>query len=145
MSTQLVDRGWNNIKKELQRMQKMELVVGVLDSEVATYGAYNEFGTTHIPPRPFIRGTMENEGKDIAKLVKAVKNAVLSGGSAYNEVTRMGLHVQGLIQKTIRSGVGPGNAPSTIRQKGHARTLVGGKVNGEAGGTLMDIINYEIR
>ena len=70
---------------------------------------------------------------------------MLSGGSAYNEVTRMGLHVQGLIQKTIRSGVGPGNAPSTIRQKGHAKTLIGGSIKGDAGSRLMGSISFEIR
>lgn len=145
MSTQIVDRGWNQIKKEIARLKSMELVVGVLDAEVATYGAYNEFGTTHIPARPFMRNTMTESGADIASRVKRAGERVLAGGSAYDEVTAIGLHVQGLIQKMIRSGIGPANARSTIRQKGHSQTLRGGKKNGLAGGRLMKSISFEIR
>lgn len=165
MSTTVKDHGWNNIKKELRRLNRMELVVGVLDSEVAAYGAYNEFGTDDIPERSFIRSTVSENADKILNRIKRINNAVMSGKKALPEVERLGLHLQGLIQKTIRSGVGPPNAPSTIRQKGHSETLRGGsrrlartkkgrisrtragdkKYKTTGGGRLMKSISFEIR
>ena len=172
-SVKVIDHGWNRIEREFRTFEKSELVVGVLDSEVAYYAAVNEFGTEktdHIPARPFMRNTFEDKSKEINELYYEEAWAVIDGKStASRALNRIGLHIQGLIQKTIRSGVDPANADSTKEQKGHSKTLIGGsrsavrdeggkktrynrgkkkgqtKFKYQSGGRLMKSISYEIR
>ena len=168
MSTKVIDRGWKKIKAEMKKFRQSDLVVGVLDSEVASYAVYNEFGApkANIPERSFLRSTTADHADDIASKIDESLNKVIFGSmSATAALDRVGLHIQGLIQKTIKSGVGPENKPSTIRQKGHSKTLIGGhkemlkrkdgtarrtkggvkkfKITG--GGDLMKSISFEIR
>lgn len=146
-STEQKDHGWLAIKRELARLNKMELVVGVLDSSVAEYAVHNEFGApkANVPERSFIRSTMAEHKKDITKNVSKIRDSVMSGKNAYSNVEKLGLHIQGLIQKTIRSGVEPENKKATKARKGHDRTLVGGNKKGYAGGKLMGSITFAIR
>lgn len=138
MSTKIVDHGWKKIKREMKVLKSSELVVGVLDAGIAEYAAYNEFGTSKMPSRSFIRSTLENDEASINKAIKSSFEQVLNGGSAYSLITKAGLHIQGLIQKTIRSGVGPVNSPATIKKKGHGKTL-------RDSGALMGAISFEVR
>ena len=55
------DLGWKAIKREVERAQRREVAVGILqgsnDSEgasIAEYATYNEFGTEDVPSRPFM-------------------------------------------------------------------------------------------
>lgn len=168
MTTTVKDHGWDKIEKQLKKFYKSELVVGVLDAEVAEYATHNEFGApkANVPERSFIRSTMAEKALDIQKKIQRSVDLVMSGKmEALPAIDRIGLHVQGLIQKTIRSGVGPENAPSTVLQKGHGETLRGGtrrlartkkgrvsrtragekKYKYTGGGRLMKSISFEIR
>ena len=166
MSTTVIDRGWIQTERELNKFMKSEVMIGVLDSEVAVYAAANEFGTDRIPSRPFMRLTVSENEPDIIRRMQGLANDVVFGKStAVQALDKIGIHIQGLIQKTIRSGVGPPNAPSTIEQKGHAETLRGGtrrlsrtkkgkasrnragekKYKYTGGGALMKSISFEIR
>ncbi len=138
MSTKLVDKGWNKIKREMKVYRKTEMVVGVLDGGVASYAVYNEFGTSRMPSRSFLRSTFEESGSQIYKAIKVGYTNVMNGGSAINGINRVGLMSQGLVQKKIRSGVGPALSPKTVAKKGHSQTL-------RDSGALLGSISYEIR
>ena len=138
MSTELVDKGWEKIKRELKVYNKTELVVGVLDAGVASYAVYNEFGTSRMPSRSFLRSTFEESGSKIYKTIKVGYDSVMNGGSAIDGVNRVGLLSEGLVKKKIRSGVGPALSAKTVAKKGHSQTL-------RDSGALMGSISYEIR
>ena len=86
---------------------------------------YNEFGTTKIPARSFLRGSLYRNSKHgwrfvSREAVKGVLNGSLTGNKAYKIVgDRMVEDVKHQIDI-----VGPPNAPSTIRKKGRNQPLV---------------------
>ena len=138
MSTKLVDKGWEKIKRELKVYRKTEMVVGVLDAGVAEYAVYNEYGTSRMPSRSFLRSTFEESGSKIYKTIKVGYDSVMNGGSAIDGINRVGLLSEGLVKKKIRSGVGPALSAKTVAKKGHSQTL-------RDSGALMGSISYEIR
>lgn len=91
---------------------------------VAAVAALNEFGTSKIPERPFLR----NANATIKTNLKAflLKHMVkVAGAMTVTSATLelLGIYHQGLIQKAIDDMTDPPNAPSTIRQKKSAHPL----------------------
>lgn len=96
---------------------------------VTNVAAWNEFGTkrkdgtTHSPPRPFMSNVLDRAEDAVREIVKREvdpKTLVVSRGTA----DRIGLTVQGMIQKEIVDLRSPPNAPSTIRRKKSDNPLV---------------------
>ena len=118
----------------LERLaQKVQVRAGVMEyattdegERVAEYAAYNEFGTSRVPPRPFMRKTLEREGENWIRGVGALLKNGLSPDEA---LEKTGKRMAENIEATIMSNMAPANAPSTIRRKnrteaGRAGTLV---------------------
>lgn len=127
MGAEIVDHGWKQVQKNLKQLQSTEVKVGLLSkagSEVVSYAGYNEFGTSRIPSRPFMRQTFEDHEKDMINRIAASYKAVSNGADIYSEVNKTGLFYKGLIQKMIGSNMAPENKPGTIRQKGSSKTLI---------------------
>ena len=61
MTTQDIDRGWNAIKREVEKAQGQIVAVGILSGasndgvSIAEYATYNEYGTKNTPSRQFNR------------------------------------------------------------------------------------------
>lgn len=151
MTTRLVDRGWNNIKTQIKRLQGTEITVGVQGQEarlkdpdsgatLADIAAYNHFGTKHIPPRPFLQLALDNNQKQINDFIDKNLNYLMTrkGAQAPAALNRIGAFLVGQIQREINSNIQPANAPSTIKAKKSSRTLVDT-------GRLRSSITYEIR
>jgi len=87
--------------------------------------AANEFGTSRIPERSFLRSTLsENEGKYSALMEKAVK-AVADGKLTLERAANLiGLEMVGDVQEKITTLSTPPNAPSTIKKKGFNNPLI---------------------
>ena len=86
---------------------------------VAQYAAYNEFGTTKIPPRPFLRPTMEERQEEWTEAVKGSVSSSLKGGQ-FNNRSILELIGEGAVKDVkarIMSNVPPPNAPSTVARK----------------------------
>lgn len=84
-----------------------------------------EFGTEHIPPRPFLRNTIKRNEKKWANFLKEYFNANMDGHMTLKMIAlNIALMMQGDIQKSILSNTPPPNKPSTIRQKGSSKTLI---------------------
>jgi hypothetical protein len=130
----VIDRGWESIKREMRRAHKLEVAVGVqvgsVDSEgnsVAAYGAYNEYGTSKIPSRPFM-ATAFDEGRAAIDADFVTQARLLQDGKigAHGALTVIGQRHAERIQNVI-SGRDflPKLSESTIkRKKGSTKTLV---------------------
>lgn len=106
---------------------------------------WNEFGTEkksggkkkeHIPPRPFIRSTADNQRRKWKKTVARLARLVLRGGlSSSKAESILGAMLQSDIQDTIIELRTPPNADSTIAAKGSDNPLVDD-------GTLRDSVKW---
>ncbi len=113
---------------------------------VAEYAARNEFGTSRIPSRPFLRKTCDDKesnwidgfGKVLVKMSPA------------QALKMLGIRMQDDIVATIKSNMPPRNADSTIAKKTKGVTRGGQTVGSHNPGTLIDTgsmlnaVNYEV-
>ena len=128
-----IDRGWNNIVRELEKAKGMEVAVGILEGSqnegesIAEYATYNEFGTDNIPSRPFMATSFDENVAEINSDFKRQADAMVQGKRTANEaLTVIGQKHAGRIQTTITGrNFPPSLAPSTIAaKKGSTKTLV---------------------
>lgn len=128
-----IDRGWNNIVRELEKAKGMEVAVGILEGSqnegesIAEYATYNEFGTDNIPSRPFMATSFDENVAEINSDFKRQADAMVQGKRTANEaLTVIGQKHAGRIQTTITGrNFLPRLAPSTIAaKKGSTKTLV---------------------
>lgn len=89
---------------------------------VATVAAYNEFGTTYNPQRPFMSDAFSSTGNQaiMAKLMKDVYISTMLGGSAAQRLLNiLGSTTGDMIQISIAQYAAMGgNSSSTIKKKG---------------------------
>ena len=89
---------------------------------VAAVAAFNEYGTSKSPPRPFFRRMIAdkspNWGASIAKL--AVKFDYRAG----DILDAMGQGIQGQLKDSIQQFTAPALADSTIKAKGFSKPLI---------------------
>ena len=99
---------------------------------VAEYAAYNEYGTSRIPKRPFLRTTMDKNRDKYKRLLQgALKGLASSGASepAGMALTAVGREMETDVIEQIKSNMPPPNAPETRARKearpggGYAGTL----------------------
>ena len=128
-----IDRGWNNIVRELEKAKGMEVAVGILGGSqnegqsIAEYATYNEFGTDDVPSRPFMATSFDENVAEINSDFKRQADAMVQGKRTANEaLTVIGQKHAGRIQTTITGrNFLPRLAPSTIAaKKGSTKTLV---------------------
>ena len=113
---------------------------------VASYAAYNEYGTSRIPSRPFMRSTLrEQQGA----WLKTLSGALASGYPVQEALELVGTQMVADIQAKIRSGMPPENKPSTKARK--ARSVIGGSKGAvmvpktlNDTGALLKSIDYEV-
>lgn len=136
------DLGWGRFFSAVNDLDDLHAKVGVLADTaqgglhvpggqltVAEIAAVNEFGTSdgRIPERSFIRSTFdkmrEELERDAGKLVALVLDGAMTAQGALGV---LGAKLAAEMKKTVTvgEGVAPANAPSTVRRKGSARTLV---------------------
>lgn len=130
------DKPFREFLVAMKEFGRDSIAVGVLGSEalqqhpgskitVGEIAAINEFGTGHIPARPFIRNTMANTAwvRDI--LADSVRRVISGKSTARQAMNRAGKKLADGVRATLLDGVGPPNAQATIDWKGHGDTLIG--------------------
>jgi hypothetical protein len=133
----------DNTKKitaELRKIGSQKLVVGVIDSTIAEYATYNEFGTKDIPQRSFLRSTYDEQiGKWERQLENGIKGILNMDTNTSRVWDLLGVKAKGDVQNKLRSNISPQNAPSTIKAKGSGKTTLFNT------GALLRAITYEVR
>lgn len=115
--------------------QKNERLDGETNAEVA---AAHEFGTKHIPRRPFLAPALD-EGKEVLgaaqqQLVGQVLDGTMTAEAALAHLGELGVI---LVQEKIRSNIQPPLKPETIAEKGSSRTLIDD-------GEMLRAVTYEV-
>ncbi len=142
-----IDRGWNRIRRELARMAKSFVKVGVLSNAGTEEGGMslvdvavvNEYGAPekNIPERPFIRQTLDTKSTEIAKKKADLADKVMTGKmDTRRALDDLGVWATRKIKETFTKGDFTPNAPATIKRKGSSRPLIDT-------GRLRQSINHE--
>ena len=85
---------------------------------VAHVATWNEFGTEHIPERPFMRQTVEKYGEAVLKQAERFIGDIAKEKMTADEALRkVGAMQVGLIKSEIATGDFEENAPETVRRK----------------------------
>ena len=85
-----IDRGWNNIVRELEKAKRMEVAVGILEgsrnegTSIAEYASYNEFGTDDVPSRPFMAMSFDENLAEINADFKRQGDQMVQGKKTAN-------------------------------------------------------------
>ena len=139
--------GFFRVQKELEYMQSHGVKVGVLGDgtseggkSVQEYAIYVEYGTVHIPRRPFFRKEMitARAQKEISEYMDKMTGLVCDGkftGAQFWDA--VGLFCKARIIKSISNGSWAANAPSTLERKSGSKPLIDT-------GTLVDSIDFEV-
>ena len=122
------------VERYFQDLDHKEVDVGFMEgggsyddvTTIAQVAAWNEYGTRHIPARPFLHDSIEfNRTKIQNFFVSQIKSGIASGAfSAGTTLTQLGVFTKGLVQKEIRDGMWVPNAPATVRKKGSSKPLI---------------------
>ncbi len=130
---------------ELKKLAQLEVVVGFQEGDtyedgtsLAEVAAYNEFGSSDTPARPFMRQSFEGHQAELKAACEQVNKVIASGGTAEEALKKLGVTVKGLVQAEIVEGDFAPNAPSTIKKKGSEQPLVDT-------GHMRQSVNYVIR
>lgn len=109
------------LKKMLEELGKLEVVVGIQEGEKYPDGTsvldvvmWNELGTETIPSRPFLRDSVDNHAGEIQAMVKHTAEELLKGVPLEKALKELGAFQVGLIQNEIRYGNFKANALITI-------------------------------
>jgi len=86
---------------------------------------YNHFGTSRIPPRPFITQPIDNNEANLRKRLKKVAVLVGKGMSLNQAMDQFGLHGVGLMKEAISNREYEANADATKKRKNSSTPLVG--------------------
>lgn len=116
----------DSLKKALKQFKTAYVTVGVAPgageyadgTSVADVALWNEFGTSKIPERSFIRSTLHEHQTQINAWRSSLVEQVLeSRMTVHKALDILGFKIRELIRAKINSNIPPPNAPSTIAHK----------------------------
>ena len=111
---------------------------GSPDVTIVEVATFNEFGTSNIPERSFIRSTMDENRNALLQTNKQLFFEIVVGSMTTERALNiLGMKMKALIQKKITDLRTPPNAPSTIRQKGSSNPLIDT-------GTMRQAVTYKV-
>lgn len=155
MAARIVDKGWMKIQSDIKALQGRGVKVGLLSGgpsqdgvPVVEYATMNEFGTSEIPSRPFMRTTADNAEGPFKQFSMQIARGVYTRGAGgrfakgnlgvSGVLDAVGLWYQAKIRATIRSSPSwaVANSPMTIQAKGSSTPLIDH-------GVMIGAIDYE--
>ncbi|MEO1268452.1 MAG: hypothetical protein AAFX99_10150 [Myxococcota bacterium] len=118
------DLGWRAIRKRLSG-GGAGVEVGIFDPEQASKAVFNEYGTSDIPERSFLRATFDAQRPAMVRQLAKGASQVMEGKATLEQVLDgVGADLVEDIKRTIANMSSPPNAPGTINQKGANDPLV---------------------
>ena len=134
MTVQDIDRGWNRIKREVQKSGGVKVGVmgdaGTSDegTDMLLIAAVNEFGSAdgRVPERSYIRAGFDKNRSKLRSTAAALWGRVLDGDMDQRQALGLlGETHQDQVQKFLTALSAPPNAASTIaRKRGSANPLI---------------------
>lgn len=120
-----------DIMNELDYMALHMVEVGILGIDgdlkgdnpkttILEYAVYNEFGTKHISPRPFMRNAIESNSQAISNYIEARVNDILEGQiTGRKALMQIGEYIRGLIIQSIATATNWAEplSPKTLKAK----------------------------
>lgn len=140
------DYGYKKIVLNIKELNGKGVKVGLMGDEeyegvsVVDYAMYNEFGTAHIPARPFMQTTFDRYRADVMKFTEHLVNGIIEGQYTADHVMRvLGEWYQAKVQLTIRDAKNWAvpNTPETIKRKGSSSPLIDT-------GRMVGAVRYEV-
>ncbi|MBE6725088.1 MAG: hypothetical protein E7576_07865 [Ruminococcaceae bacterium] len=92
-------------------------------ADVADVAMYNEFGTSKIPPRPFMEQSFKRHEVEYVEECENIFNAMIKGQKTDSLIRKFGAKVKQDIVDEIELGQFVPNAPSTVAKKGFNKPL----------------------
>ena len=130
--------------QELYELQDQKVYAGIKEgtvyedgTSVAAVAAFNEYGTSTIPPRPFMKQSFEKNRSELETMCTEALRTVNEGGSADAGLEKIGLFMKESIRKEIDTGSFTPNAESTVKAKGSSKPLIDT-------GLMRDSVDYEV-
>lgn len=128
--------------ERVKNFSSLSVTVGYTDPEIAKIAAINEYGSEHIPSRPFMRRAADVEGAALGRATtRALEQAASGKISEVEAAEKVGSAVHAAVirsLKSTRSWAKP-NAPSTNAKKGAYPPLHAGHDRLEHG------LTYQVR
>ncbi len=129
-----IDLGYKAIVRELKKLDGHDVNAGILKNAgkgkrgipIALYAFFNEYGTKHIPSRPFVRIASDENRKTWGNIAADGVGKIIDRQIKWRKCCDMvGKRMKEDIKKVIgdKSKLAP-NAESTIRRKGHDKPLI---------------------
>ena len=125
---------WAKIRDRTRDFERLEVRIGVQENQqyedgtpVAYVAAIHEYGAPEvgIPPRPFLRTTLDQKRKEWTDQMLDGVEAVMLGAVSVDQALEMiGMGAAGDVKKTISEIDSPPLKQTTIDRKGHAKPLV---------------------
>ena len=132
------DKKFRTLLKELKKIDAQPFVkTGFLKDEAHPDGesqngggllviaSSQEFGTEHIPERPFMRITADSIRGQVGKMIDDGYTRIINGSETVEKLLgKIGVFAVGKIQETITNLSDPPNDPKTIERKGSSNPLI---------------------
>lgn len=122
--------------KQINKLKEGQVFVGFPEGEathtgpngesadMALIAAYNEFGTSTTPARPFLKQTIDGNKDKIKAMSEQTVKDIADGKSAEQCLKQLGAYGVKLVQETIANGSFEPNAPQTVKKKGSDKPLI---------------------
>lgn len=123
----IIDRGWQRFYDEIKDLDKKVIDAGIqsgTNSKILDYAFWNEFGTTKIPERPFLRSTLVTFEKELLQKSKEALQKICQGSSVIQQLQILGMFFESKIKQNILDDNFVENAEYTKKKKGSSLPLV---------------------
>ena len=129
------DKGFLAIKKALLSLRKKEIKVGIHEGAgknaktgtlIVDYATANEYGTSRIPERSFMRSTVDEKQQEWNKALDRIVGSITEGdiSNIEQKISLVGKQIVNDIKEKIDSNVPPPLSEATKKRKGSSRTLI---------------------
>ncbi len=125
-------KAWDEMVKRVTQLSKLEVTTGVFTGSFASDQAtnaeiafFNEFGTRHIPSRPFMRTAFDNNVERYARQAVGALRKIYDGKHAFQVLFPMGNRARSDMVKSLTEGSWTPNKRATVEaklRKSNART-----------------------
>jgi hypothetical protein len=135
MNIKDTDKGFLAIKKALLSLKNKEIKVGIhpeagknakTGTLIVDYATANEYGTSKIPERSFMRSTVDEKQQEWNKALDRIVGSITEGdiSNIEQKISFVAEQMVNDIKEKIDSNVPPPLSEATKKRKGSSRTLI---------------------